>query len=557
LSRLSAPSSFSLSTIQQGISGQAPVLAVPRSAAIYSAWRLKQRLSAAAWRKEIDSMTQPLAKTPLPLSGLQSNKLSQWETIEQSLASIAPTATPAMVVPLVLAVSGKASWLAYLLATLGIACIARGINVFASRSSSSGSLYSFVYDSLGKWPSLITGWTLLIAYVGTAASVTGGLTNYLWSLFQSSQPGPIPAILLTSGAVVFSAALAYRDVQLSTRLMLWIEAISILLIAFLFIYPGQGSALHLDWSQFQLSGIRVQQVRSGLVLAIFSFVGFESASALGIEAKNPLRTIPRAVLLTALLSGVFFIFTAYAEVVGFGSQVASLQENGAPLQFLARLRGLAPLAPVLAAASAFSFFACTLACLTAAARTLFTMSRDGYLHAFYGKTHAKSRTPHTAVVLVATATLLPPIFLAARHTSPFDIYGWIGSIATYGFLTAYIFVSFGALFKIGRRALSLSSLGLSAGTFVILGLAGWSAFDPDATGPYRWLPYLYFALLAAGVLLSYVTGVLYRTVLRMRQSAIVVGLRVRSNGSPCGNIHAYSKFQGKGFYEGLVLTSCG
>jgi len=456
-------------------------------------------------------MTQSLVTETEHRTGLHSNKLSQWETIGQSLASIAPTATPAMVVPLVLAVSGKGSWLAYLLATLGIACIARSINVFASKSSSSGSLYSFVHNSLGKWPSLITGWALLIAYVGTAAAVTGGLTNYAWSLFEAAQPGPFPSVWLTVCAVALAAALAYRDVQLSARLMLWIEACSILLILALFTLPGHGSALHLDWSQFHLSGLDVQQVRGGLVLAIFSFVGFESAAALGAEAKNPLRTIPRSVLTTAVLSGFFFTFTAYAENIGFGSQAASLQDNGAPLQLLAQLRGLPLLAPALAAASVFSFFACTLACITAAARTLFTMSRDGYIHAFYGKSHAVNRTPHTAVVLVSLATLVIPVFLAARQASPFDIYGWVGSVATYGFITAYIFVAFAALFKSRLPIFKPTSLGLSGGAFLVLGLAGWSAFDPNAVGVYRWLPYLYFALLAAGILLSYLTGVFQKS----------------------------------------------
>ena len=48
-------------------------------------------------------------------------------------------------------------------------------------------------------------------------------------------------------------------------------------------------------------------LRLGLVLALFSFVGFESATTLGAEARNPLKTIPRAVIQSAIIGGAFFI----------------------------------------------------------------------------------------------------------------------------------------------------------------------------------------------------------------------------------------------------------
>ena len=52
--------------------------------------------------------------------GLKSETLSPWETIGQSVANIAPTATPTVVIPLVFAVSGGGTWLAYLIATISI-----------------------------------------------------------------------------------------------------------------------------------------------------------------------------------------------------------------------------------------------------------------------------------------------------------------------------------------------------------------------------------------------------------------------------------------------------
>ena len=139
--------------------------------------------------------------------GLRSGVLSQIEIIAQSLANIAPTAGPAMVVPLVIASSGKAAWLVFLLATLGVFLIALNINVLARSSSSPGSLYGFVHEQFGRWPSIVAGWALLLAYAGTAAAVTGGLTNYLYALLgKSSQP----SIAFSSIATAIALGLGRR-----------------------------------------------------------------------------------------------------------------------------------------------------------------------------------------------------------------------------------------------------------------------------------------------------------------------------------------------------------
>ncbi len=64
-------------------------------------------------------------------------------------------------------------------------------------------------------------------------------------------------------------------------------------------------------------GVTPEKLRLGLVLAIFSSVGFESATSLGSEARDPLVSIPRAVKWSAILAGVFFFLCAYAVVWGF------------------------------------------------------------------------------------------------------------------------------------------------------------------------------------------------------------------------------------------------
>src|SRR4029450_196447 len=56
----------------------------------------------------------------------------------------------------------------------------------------------------------------------------------------------------------------------------------------------------------------------GMVFAILAFIGFEAAAPLGEEARNPRRTIPRAVIGSALIVGLFYVFSSYAWVIGTG-----------------------------------------------------------------------------------------------------------------------------------------------------------------------------------------------------------------------------------------------
>ena len=437
---------------------------------------------------------------------LKSARLSQWETIGQSLANIAPTGGPAMLIPLVLVTSGRGTWLVFLLATLGMSCIGYEINVFAKRSSSPGSLYTFVRDGWSTYASVPTGWALILAYVATASAVTGGITNYVYALFWPGAPvGVMGAAVITCAAVLLAGFLAYRDVQVSARLMLIIEAVSIAVILLLFLIPGHTSATHFDKDQWLLTGVTFRQVRAGLVLAVFAYVGFESATSLGAEAIHPLKTIPRAVRWTVWASGIFFIISSYSEDIGFGHHAEAVISSAAPLHIMANLRGLPIFSPIIAATTVCSFFACALACINAGARTLFMMGRDGFLPARFGDAHHRNKTPHVAVVCITCAVLVGPLGLILLHSSPLDIYGWVGTFATFGFLTAYACVVFtGAAVTWRARQFPLFSLLSLLCAVVILALCSWSAFEPGLDAVYRRLPYAYMVCVALGTLFTFI-----------------------------------------------------
>jgi amino acid transporter len=145
-------------------------------------------------------------------------------------------------------------------------------------------------------------------------------------------------------------------------------------------------------------------------------------------------------------------------------------------------------------------FACTLACITAAARVLMRMAHNGLVHSHLGRAHKTNATPGSAVLLTGLFTVLPVGVLALRGVSGTDIYGWMGSLAVYGFLTTYGLAAIALPLYLKRHHhLTTGTLLLSiAGTLAtLLAIAGTLYPVPDR--PYNWLPYVYLAYILCGI----------------------------------------------------------
>src|SRR3984957_17638094 len=433
--------------------------------------------------------------------GLRGETLSPMETLGQSVSTIAPTSTPAATIPLVAALAGNGTWLAYLLAMIAILLVAWCISRFARYSASPGSLYTYASMILPPWLGAVTAWSLLLAYIATGSSVIGGFYNFsnllLVDFLGRGFSGAALALLVTG----FSMWVAWRDVKISALLMLWIEAASLLIIVAVVVLVLVRHGLPLDSGQVHLTAMTGSGLRLGLVLAMFSFVGFESATTLGAEARNPLKTIPRVVIESAIIAGLFFIVSAYTEVLGFHVAGQDLGMSPAPMHVLAGVAHVPALGILIDIGAAVSLFAGTLGCITAAARVLLLMAHNGLAHGTFRTTHARNETPTFAILATGVAAVLPVAVLAYRGSSGLDVYGWMGSLATYGFIVTYALVcaalprylrDHGA-FRPGAQIVPW--LAFAA---MLAAMAG--NLYPVPEGPYGKLPYIYLIYLSVGML---------------------------------------------------------
>jgi amino acid transporter len=289
-------------------------------------------------------------------------------------------------------------------------------------------------------------------------------------------------------------------VKLSAELMLWIEVFSVSFILIVLAVLVFRFGFQFDLDQLRLKGASISTLGPALVLSMFSFVGFEAATTLGGEAREPLKTIPRAVLQCAILAGAFFMLCSYSEVLGFRGQSSQLSDSTSPLHLLATKAGVSPLGVAIDIGAAVSMFACVLACTTAAARVLLRMAHGGLLPAALERTGERHHTPGAAVALSAALMFAATALLAFGGRTGSEMYDLLGSLSVFGFLTVYALVALALPFA--RRALGQHShLVAIVSIFTVVVMILIAIFDlRSASDPaHARIPCIYLGYIAAGI----------------------------------------------------------
>jgi amino acid transporter len=436
-------------------------------------------------------------------AGLRRNYLSLSEVIAQAIGVIAPSVMPVLALPSEFGMAGYGSWLSYLVATCALVLVSLNINEFSRREASPGSLYVVAAKGLGPLWGVISGWSLFIGYIFTGASVVSGAANYLLILFGAPaiDAGGLPlAIVFSLGVVGVGWYLAYRDIKLSTRTTLGIECLTVLLILVIVAAAISARGHAVDLQQLALQGTSSRGIRLGLVLAFFSFVGFEAATVVGTETRKPFQTVPRAILFSVILAGVFFSAVAYGVVGAFHDLSPTLDKSDAPLNQIATSIGISWIGIPISVGVAMSCFACIIACVNAGGRVLYALSRHGLAHTSTGRAHASHATPHMAVSIVAVLALASSLLLSVYKTNLIDAFGYFGTLASFGFLAVYLLVSIGTPLYLKRiGALRPVNVCVSVASVLLILVAVEGSLYPVPDWPLSIIPYIYLGLVGAGI----------------------------------------------------------
>jgi amino acid transporter len=444
---------------------------------------------------------------------LKTNALNFWEVLAQAVALISPSMTAALIVPLMFGTAGTAGWLCYLFGTIMLLFVAISLNQFSKRYTSAGSMYEYTVKGLGPKVGGMSGWCLIFAYMFISIAGVTGFTHFATKLLVlSGATGYLshPSITLFAICVLSAWFLAYKDITFSTILMLVFEGISVALIVML-AFLALGKTGFIDHAQLHpVAGHGLKDIGLGVVVAIFSLVGFECATAFGEEAKSPLKTIPRAVIASLLLTGAFFVFITYVETHALAGNVPTLDQLDAPLTTLSANLGVKWMGVLISIGAMISFFALALSCMNAGARVIFTMGRYGIFPLSVGSSHKRNLTPHVAITSFGVIQfLIPTSFILLSYAAvggwqmaPFDAFNDAGLFGAMGFCGAYVLISLATPFylkKIGE--LKPYNVAIAVIALVLLAVPIVGTVYPVPAAPLNYFPYIFLTYLVAGVIL--------------------------------------------------------
>jgi len=433
---------------------------------------------------------------------LRTDALNFWEVLAQSVAMIGPSITPVLIVPLMYAQAGNAGWLAYVFAAIMLGAVGLNVNVFASRSASAGSLYAFALRAYGSRGALFIGWCQMWAYVFVAVA-----SACAFAVFVPALLGPlhlnVPNVVATLGCVAIAWLLSYRDVRISAIALLAFEGAAIaLIVAITVLIFARHHGSWIDADQVHLAGVTPTAIALGTVLAVFSLLGFESATTLGEEAREPLVIIPRAVMASVLLSSLFFIIVTYAEILGTRGFSPSLDKLTTPLDTISDAVGASFMKVPIDVGGLLCCLSIVTAAVNGAARALLMMGRTGLMPAAFGVTHPRYETPARALIAIALIVAAISGAALALGRAPVDAFGDCATLCSYGFVIVYGAVAVGAsvylrrLGELRRRNVAISAIAV---VFLIIPAIG--SVYPVPAWPVNVYPYAFAVYLAIGIAL--------------------------------------------------------
>jgi amino acid transporter len=417
-----------------------------------------------------------------------------------AIALISPTMTAALIVPLMYGTAGNASWLAYLFGTVMLLFVALNLNQFAKRSTSAGSMYGYTVMGLGTTVGNLSGWCLVWAYLFIGTAGMTGFTIFASTLLDMMgiHMPALPLFVVCAASIWY---LGYKDIRLSSGLMLVMEGLSVALILLLCAIVLFGQKSVIDPAQLKIEGGSFSGISLGVVVAIFSLVGFECATAFGEEARSPLTTIPRAVIVSLLLTGAFFVFVSYTEVLGFAHYTTTLDKIDAPLNVLSDMMHVGWLKAPISFGAMASFYSLALSCMNSGARILYPMGKLGVFHRSIGNSHQTNETPHVAVTIMSILIFLSAVILTQLfQLAVLDAFNDAGTFGAFGFLGAYFLISIAAPAYLSKRGeLGAAALTFSIASVVLLLVPAVGSVYPVPSWPVNIFPYIFLGYLAIGM----------------------------------------------------------
>jgi amino acid transporter len=383
---------------------------------------------------------------------LERGAIGLTEVLFQSITHMAPAVATALSIGAATLFAGGKTPLAVALALVAALFTAYSIGELARHLPSAGGMYTYVTRGLGTFAGWLMAWAFLLAepIVPAALFASFGLFGAALITTLTGYSNDLLWLPLAVACGIVVWWLVYRGITISTRVGVALGlieiAIFVIVSTLLIVNAGPRNTL----SVFIPGEDGLKPALQGMVFCLLAFVGFEAAAPLAEEARDPKRTIRQAVILSAVLIGIFYIYNYYAATVFFGPERMASDfltfNNADPWGGMANevLPGIGGLLVTFAILN--SSLANASAGANASTRVIFALGRTSLLPRWFAAVHPTHRTPVNAVhfqgVLgIGLAVVLGLIFSGVSTGGPLTTYIWIGYALGLLFAGMYVAVN--------------------------------------------------------------------------------------------------------------------
>nr|WP_088822226.1 APC family permease [Acinetobacter apis] len=343
----------------------------------------------------------------------------------------------------------------YFFALLAILFTALSYGNMIRRYPSSGSAYTYVQRSIHPNAGFMVGWSSLLDYL------LSPMVNILLAMIYLTDMFPtVNHWVWVIGLTGFMTWVNLRGIKFVANLNGLIVFFQLLVIAiFTFLVLKHLSAgdtalnaLGLTqthnaelWSTQPLfsDNVKVGALITGATILCFSFTGFDALSSLAEETKDTDKTLPRAIFLTALISGVIFIIATYFMQLYFpGDPARYFDDVTATQPDILRIVGGELFKSVVLSFAIVTVMASGISAHAGVSRLMYVMGRDGvFSKKYFGQISTKNAVPKFNIILVGLIAL----------SAGFTDLDHVVSLISFGALTAFSFVNLSVISQYALR----------------------------------------------------------------------------------------------------------
>lgn len=263
-----------------------------------------------------------------------------------------------------------------------------------------GSIYEYAYQLISPFAGFLTGWMWITSNIFAGAAVSLGFASYLGALLPA-----IPSNWTAAVLCILFTALNFFGIRQSALLNNILVAAKLAILGFFVIY----GLFHVNFANFAAFNPFQWGVLSGAFYIFFAYGGFARVAVVAEEVKNAKKNVPRAILISLIISTIVYILVGLVAVGLIGA--SKLAGSNSPLTEAIGVTGNTFAVYIVSAGGLIATASVLLTSILGVSRMAYAMARRKDLPQELERVHAKYNTPYYSIWIVGLLMALLVLFV--------------------------------------------------------------------------------------------------------------------------------------------------